>query len=254
MAGFKTHVTTSSLLGIGYGAVAHVQYQVPIGVSCLSAALCGVSGMLPDLDSDSGRPLRETIGFTASVVPMLLIHRLVMQGWSHDSIALAGIGVYAAIRFGMTPLLKMLTVHRGMFHSLPACLIAGEITYLICESETVPMRLFKAGAVMAGFMSHLLLDEIWSVDLRHGLPRLKSSFGTAIKFWGDAWGPNLFTYSLVGLLGFMVVQNPDGTGGWQQRLFDQQQQMAAPESPEDRPLEHVAGRDESIDQYGRPQR
>ena len=251
MAGFTTHVTTSSLLGIGYGTVAHMQYHVPIEVSCLSAALCAVSGMLPDLDSDSGRPLRETIGFTASVVPMLLIHRLIMQGWTQDCLALPGIGVYVVIRFGMTPLLKMLTVHRGMFHSLPACLIAGELTYLICESETVPMRLFKAGAVMAGFMSHLLLDEIWSVDLRGGIPRLKSSFGTAIKFWGEAMGPNLFTYSLVGLLSWMVVQNPDGAGGWQQHLFDNQDQMAA---PEDRPLEHVAGRDDGLDEFGRPKR
>ena len=117
MAGFTTHVTTSSLLGIGYGTVAHMQYHVPIEVSCLSAALCAVSGMLPDLDSDSGRPLRETIGFTASVVPMLLIHRLIMQGWTHDSIALAGIGVYAAVSWAQALRHRDAVAYAAIFHT-----------------------------------------------------------------------------------------------------------------------------------------
>ena len=46
-----------------------------------------------------------------------------------------------------------------------------------------------ATAVILGFLSHLLLDEMFSVDLRG--TRIKRSFGTAMKFWapvalGDA--------------------------------------------------------------------
>ena len=68
------------------------------------------------------------------------------------------------------------------------------------------MRAFNAGAVMLGFASHLVLDEIWSIDFRH--LRLKSSFGTAIKFWGDCWWSNLATYLNVVILALMIFEDP----------------------------------------------
>ena len=43
MAGFKTHITTSTVLGIGYGAGAHVLYNVPLPTCALAAGLCSVS-------------------------------------------------------------------------------------------------------------------------------------------------------------------------------------------------------------------
>lgn len=232
MAGFTTHVTTSTVLGIGYGAGAYYFYGVPLPTAGLAAALCSASGMLPDLDSDSGRPLREMITFTASVVPMLLIHRFEAWGMSHDAIAFAGIAVYCLVRFGMAAVLKRLTVHRGMFHSLPAALIAGELAFLLCESDTLEIRYFKAGAVLLGFMSHLILDEIWSVQFRWGMVRLKSSSGTAVKLWGDALGPNLATYALVGILTFLAVNDPI----WMNRAGENWQPVAGQ-------AEHIAGRE-----------
>src|SRR5688500_4290560 len=50
MAGFKTHITTSTVLGVGYGVGAHMLYGVPIPTCALAAGLCSVSGMLPDID------------------------------------------------------------------------------------------------------------------------------------------------------------------------------------------------------------
>jgi hypothetical protein len=60
MAGFRTHVTTSSVLGVAYGAGAWYLYDVPAPTCVLACGLCGVSGMLPDLDSGPGVPLRES--------------------------------------------------------------------------------------------------------------------------------------------------------------------------------------------------
>ncbi|MEA1949803.1 MAG: metal-dependent hydrolase, partial [Planctomycetota bacterium] len=59
MAGFRTHITVSSLAGVGYGAGAHLLFDMPVPTCLLAGGLCGVAGMLPDIDSDSGRPLRE---------------------------------------------------------------------------------------------------------------------------------------------------------------------------------------------------
>ena len=75
MAGFKMHIGTSSVLGVAYGAAGWHFYDVPWPTAVLAGGLCGVSGMLPDLDSGPGVPLRESVAFAAAVVPMLLVHR-----------------------------------------------------------------------------------------------------------------------------------------------------------------------------------
>lgn len=206
MAGFKTHITTSSLLGVAYGAGAAIGYDVPIPACALAAGLCGVSGMLPDLDSGPGVPLRESISFAAAVVPMLMIERFKQMGMAPETMVLAGGLLYLFIRFGVGRLLRKATVHRGMFHSIPALVIVGELAFLICAHENPWMRAFNAGAVMIGFASHLILDEIWSIDFRHF--RLKSSFGTAIKFWCECWWANLATYANLVILAVLIMGDP----------------------------------------------
>jgi hypothetical protein len=206
MAGFKTHITVSSALGAAYGATAAVMYDVPWPACVLAGGLCGVSGMLPDLDSGPGRPLRESLSFAAAVVPLLMLRRLRHLGLEPETMVLIGACVYLLIRFGVGRLMTSITVHRGMFHSVPALAIVGELTYLICDHESEAMRLFNVGAVMIGFGSHLVLDEIWSIDFRR--LRLKSSWGTAIKFWGDCWWSNLATYANTIILAMMIMQDP----------------------------------------------
>jgi hypothetical protein len=208
MAGFKTHIGTSTVLGIGYAAGASTLYHLPLPTCILAGGLCSVSGMLPDLDSGPGRPLRESMAFAAAVVPMMCVDRFKAMGMSLESIILAGGAMYLLIRFGMAALLRRYTVHRGMFHSLPAAAIATEVAFLVFGSERLDLRYFVAGGVLLGFMSHLILDEIWSIDFSGGRFRLKSSSGTAMKFWGDSMGPNLLTYALVAILTFTALKDP----------------------------------------------
>ncbi|MBI3465655.1 MAG: metal-dependent hydrolase [Planctomycetes bacterium] len=206
MADFKTHVSTSGVLGIAYASTAHLLFDVPLPTCVLAGGLCGVAGMLPDLDSGPGVPLRESINFTSAVVPMLMIDRFRHYGMSPESMALAGAGIYLTIRFVVGKLLRWYTVHRGMFHSIPAMLIAGLIAFLVCASGNLEMRLFKACGVMLGFLSHLVLDEIYSVDVR-GL-RLKHSFGTAVKLWSDSLWANFSTYAKLAILTVAALSDP----------------------------------------------
>jgi hypothetical protein len=209
MAGFKTHITTSTVIGIAGGAASCVYFDVPVETSILAGGLCGVAGMMPDLDSGPGRPLRESLAFAAAVVPMMCVDRFKQAGMSLETIILVGGAMYLIIRFGLAALLRRYTVHRGMFHSIPAALIAGDVTFIAFGSERLDLRFFVAGAVVVGFMSHLILDEIWSIDFHRGLPRLKSSFGTAIKFWGDSTWANISTYAKVVVLTFVVVNDQE---------------------------------------------
>jgi membrane-bound metal-dependent hydrolase YbcI (DUF457 family) len=207
MAGFKTHITVSSLLGVGYGGAAYFMYGVPWPTCALAGGLCGVSGMLPDIDSDSSTPQRESMAFASAVVPMMMLHRFLHWGMSHEQILLAGAAVYLAIRFGAAALLRMYTVHRGMFHSLPAALVFGEVAYLLASGDTLPLRLYTAAAVTIGYLSHLVLDEIYSVEWGHGL-HLKKSFGTALKLFGDGAWSNVSCYAKLLFLSAIILYEP----------------------------------------------
>ncbi|MBN1395175.1 MAG: metal-dependent hydrolase [Pirellulales bacterium] len=207
MAGFKTHITASSLMGIGYGGAAFFMYDVPWPACLLAGGLCGVSGMLPDIDSDSGTPLRESMAFAAAVVPMMMLHRFQQWGLSNEMMVLAGAGVYLLVRFGGAALLRKYTVHRGMFHSLPAALVFGEIVYLLASGDEMA-RLYKAGGVVLGYVTHLLLDELYSIEWRHGRLRLKKSFGTAMKIFGRGWWSNVSVYAKLALLAAVILWEP----------------------------------------------
>ncbi len=59
-------------------------------------------------------------------------------------------------------------------------------------------------AVIVGFFSHLLLDEICSVDLRGA--RVNKAFGTAIKLWAPNPWTTLLMYALLSYLAWRVIQ------------------------------------------------
>ena len=208
MADFKTHIGTSTVIGIGYGATGYYYLGLPPATCGLAAGLCSVAGMLPDLDSDSGVPVRETVSFAAAIVPMLMIDRFTSLGMTHESIALAGAVIYLVVRFGIGGLFKRYTVHRGMWHSIPAALTASLLAFLACSCEDINARLFKASAVGIGFVSHLLLDELWSVSFKWFFPRLKKSSGTAFKLWGDNRWANFSAYAKLILLIVLALGDP----------------------------------------------
>jgi len=82
------------------------------------------------------------------------------------------------------------------------------LAFMVCSCEDMTMRLFETGAVVLGFMSHLVLDEIWSVQVQQGRVRLKKSSGTALKFWGrNLWG-NISVYAKLLILIFLAVGDP----------------------------------------------
>jgi hypothetical protein len=206
MANFRTHITVSTVAGLGYGTAAYVWYDVPAPVCLLAGGLCGVSGMLPDLDSGPGVPLRESLAFAAAVVSTMLADRFLNFGWTMESVILAGALVYLVIRFGAAELLKRYTVHRGMFHSIPAAIIFGEIAYLLASGD-LSIRLYKAGAVLLGYLIHLALDELYSVDFARGRMQIKKSFGSAIKLFGNKLWPNVSAYGKLALFTFLAMKD-----------------------------------------------
>jgi membrane-bound metal-dependent hydrolase YbcI (DUF457 family) len=206
MADFKTHMTVSSVTGAVL-SVAGYRANLPLDSCLVAGCLCSVSGMLPDLDSNSGRPLREATAMGAAVVPMLMVDRLQRLELTHDTMVLIAILTYITIRFFLAEMFRRFTVHRGMWHSLPAAAICGMVAFLVISNEDLGIRCYKTAAVVLGFLSHLILDEVWSVDFRQGTYRFKQSFGTALKLWGNNRKSNLMTYAKLLIISALVYQD-----------------------------------------------
>ncbi len=216
------------MVGIGYGFWGVATQSMTIENGILAGGLCSVSGMLPDLDSDSGIPLRETSMFAAAVIPMLMINRFRDLGLEHEAMALAAMLIYISIRFIAVEFFKRYTVHRGMWHSLPAAASVGILAYLIMPCESEAARIYKSGAVTLGFLVHLTMDEIWSIDMRHGF-RLKKSFGTALKFFGSSTLANISVYGKLIILMYLALGDHDITDRVRQRTRFDQPYIAQPQ-------------------------
>ncbi|MEW4488641.1 metal-dependent hydrolase [Thalassoglobus sp. JC818] len=210
MASFKEHVGFSGLLGVGYGLAATFMFGFQPTQAALAGYLAGVGGMLPDLDSPTGKPGQEIFSLTAAVVPLVLIgYVLKWAGLPTDTetVMLTLLLMYFAIRYGGSWLVAKLCVHRGMFHSIPAMLISAEATYLFYPSDELSVKILMSGAVTIGFFSHLLLDEIYSVGWSGPVPKLKKSFGTALKLYGTKFGPAAFAYALLAFMTFVTLED-----------------------------------------------
>ena len=205
MASYRGHLSFSGLLGVGYGSLALLEWGWDWGSVLMGAGLTTLGGLLPDLDSDSGVPVRELFGFSAAVVPILLFDRVNSRCQQSTELTLVVLAaIYLFIRYVLSYIFKHFTVHRGMFHSIPALLIAGLATYLLYPSGNARMRLFLSGAVMIGFLSHLVLDEIYSVDLMGAHLRLNKYAGSALKFFSKSWAATLTTYLFLALLAWCI--------------------------------------------------
>ncbi len=200
MPGFESHITTSSALGLSIGAIGYSQ-GMPLTSSVIAAGLCSLGGMLPDMDGDTGIPVRETFAMAAAAVTVMMTELFRTWGFDREMIVIAAGAVYLLTRFGVGGLFKAYTVHRGMWHSIPAAFSAGLVVFLICSYQDLAPRLFKSGAIVLGFLSHLVLDELHSFEVREGRLRVKSSLGTALKFWTtNGWWPNVSTYGKMAIL------------------------------------------------------
>jgi membrane-bound metal-dependent hydrolase YbcI (DUF457 family) len=215
MASYKGHLAFSASLGFVYGGLARSQLDFDPATAILGAGLTTVGGLMPDLDSDSGVPVRELFSLAAVLVPLLLWRRLIDAHLSDEEMLVFLGGTYATIRFGLSKLFKHLSVHRGMYHSVPAMLIAGLIVYLSYHSPSPRNRLFLAAGVMIGFLSHLVLDELCSVDFQGLTVKLNKYAGSAVKFISPSVIGTATCYLiLLGLSYLAVLDYEKQTGTW----------------------------------------
>lgn len=210
MGNYRQHLTASSFLGAVFAWGAHALAGLHWLYGSVAALLATVAGLLPDLDHPTGVEMRGVTGTLGVLAGLVVWHHV---GESHPGLAFEAhlwsvVLAYFFVRYGLRHTLSRLMVHRGISHSLPACAVWGCLTYLYYPSPHHVLRAWMAAAVAAGFLSHLVLDEVFSVDIAGN--RLKRSFGTALKFWAPSAASTLAIYSLLFLLARQVVDTWPG--------------------------------------------
>ena len=217
MADFRTHlIVGTAASGIGAGAL--------LSIGLLSAAhapacfaLGAIGALLPDVDLDHSIPARVAFSLVALAGAFALVLALAPR-WSLAELALAGAAAWVVLRHGVFGTINRWTVHRGLVHSLPAAAAFALATVLAAQrlyGLPVEAAWLAGGFLGAGFVVHLLLDEIYSVDLLGR--RLKRSFGTALSFGDPRNLPG--TLALYALAGGLYWLCPPA-GGLGQRLLD----------------------------------
>jgi membrane-bound metal-dependent hydrolase YbcI (DUF457 family) len=206
MASYRGHLTVSAALGCAYGGLGLWQGQLDWGPAVLGAGLTTLGGLLPDLDSDSSVPARELFSLAAAITPLLLIQRVSRLGLSMEQTIVVLAGIYFFIRYGIRWLFEKLTVHRGMFHSIPGMLIAGLLVFLIYHSPDNRLRVYLAGGVMLGFLSHLVLDQLYGIDLLGSRYHPSRHAGPPLKLLSASWTGTLTAYALLFVFGYTAYQ------------------------------------------------
>jgi hypothetical protein len=181
MANFNTHLMGAAAVS-GIAATGLVMSGVVTHQAVVSYFILGViGGLLPDIDSPYSIPIRITFNVLALIAGFIVVFTF-SQRFSLAELVILWIGCYALVRYGVFSLFTHFTAHRGLIHSIPAGIASGLLSTLLAY------HLFGASALHAwncglfvalGFLVHLLLDEIYSVNLL-GM-ELKSSFGSALS-------------------------------------------------------------------------
>lgn len=181
MADFRTHLGVAAA---GGAALAHGGWQAALWDPWQGAvvlALVTFGGILPDIDADRSRAIR--LVFNLLAVPVAVAGALSLQArLTPGALMLACGGLYLAVRHLAGPLFSRFTVHRGLWHSLLAaalCGLAGTALSFRLLEQPAETAWLHGLALSLGFVIHLALDELFSVDLTGA--RIKRSFGTALK-------------------------------------------------------------------------
>ncbi|MFG6668771.1 metal-dependent hydrolase [Halomonas sp. HNIBRBA4712] len=209
MANFRTHITVAAAGGtlFAYGGY-HAQWWSP-AQAVVMVLLVAFGGILPDIDADRSKSIR--LIFNLLSVPSLVIGVLLLEPWlAPGALLVACGGIYFSVRYLASILFSKLTVHRGIWHSLLAgalCASAGAALSYHALLQPAWIAWSHGASLLVGFLIHLGLDELFSVDLEGA--RLKRSFGTALKL-GDSRRPVSNLLMLIALLTLMPWVPPWG--------------------------------------------
>jgi len=205
MANFATHFNVAAVVG---GLSATGAYYVNLASKEEATAYfvaTVIGGILPDIDSDHSTPIRIMQYILANLISFFVLFNFIGKYPILNLLLIWGAS-YSLVLGGFW-LFKKFTSHRGMFHSIPAGGIfwfgSSLVLYYLLQYPIMESWYFGM-FVFIGYITHLTLDEIYSVDVK-GV-RMKKSFGTALKFFDKDTKSVLLFYVVLIALFFAMPQ------------------------------------------------
>jgi len=181
MANFPTHIGVGTVV-CGALATATLATDLVTPKDVVAITLAGVLGsVLPDIDLKDSRPSRAMFAGLAIFFSFAVLFS-VESRYSIAEMLILWLGTLVLVRFVAGNLFYRFSYHRGIWHSLLAAAFSSFLTaaifyWMLGRDEAVSW--FAALFMLVGFLTHLTLDEIYSVDVMD--TRIKASFGTALK-------------------------------------------------------------------------
>ncbi|MEA2049998.1 MAG: metal-dependent hydrolase [Campylobacterota bacterium] len=202
MASFEQHVSGAVITS---GVVVTPLYSAGIVDMNQSLALLAfgiIGGVLPDMDSDNSRPVQISFRILSIFLPLIAVLSL-----ANSQSVLSILGFWAVssliLHFVVFRSFLNMTVHRGVFHSVPMGLLLGYLFIVLFRDIMKYDELFAVLCgifVFIGFIVHLLMDELISLNAL-GLS-IKKSFGTALKFYdkNNLYGTGIIYLAILALI------------------------------------------------------
>lgn len=181
MADFNTHIFTATTVGAIYATVATKSLTLGTEPALLLATMSAVGGVLPDIDLKDSTPSKALFLVLGALAALLVMMHKATSFSVLELLIIGGV-LFIAVRYVLWALFHKLTVHRGSLHSLAASIMFGMCAVVLCHIgfNADPILCWLSGiGVLLGSITHLVLDEIYSVDFS-GV-RFKRSFGSALK-------------------------------------------------------------------------
>jgi LexA-binding, inner membrane-associated putative hydrolase len=181
MANFPTHIAVGTVVS---GALATVTLAADVVApeNLVAVTLAGVLGsVLPDIDLKDSRPSRAMFAGLGVFFAFAVLFSL-QQKYSVIEMIILWLGTLVLIRYVAQTFFHRLSAHRGIWHSILAslfCACATATVYTSVLGRPAGVAWLAAGFMIIGYLTHLILDELYSVDVMD--TRLKASFGTALK-------------------------------------------------------------------------
>ena len=199
MAEFKTHLAGGIISGAGFSAAGLLTSSLTVTQAGAVFTIGAFAGLLPDLDSDTGKPLTFLFQLISVITPCIFFFTAAKYGGNSPEFLICYFTLsYLFINYIVCSLIKKMTVHRGMMHSIPFALLCGGAGYLLFSKSGGQIALIGGAAALFGCLLHLILDELNSFKLKYGfIPLLKKSSGTALKFKSSSFSTTLFMYTIL---------------------------------------------------------
>jgi hypothetical protein len=181
MANFTTHIAFGTVAAGGLATLT-LAADVVSPENVVAVTLAGVIGsVLPDIDLKDSRPSRALFAGLGIFFSFAVLFTYAMK-FSIAELWIIWLGSLVAVRYGIHYAFHRLAVHRGIWHSISAGLFASLASAIVFKhilERPDGVAWLAAGFTFVGYILHLVLDEMYSVDVMD--TRVKASFGTALK-------------------------------------------------------------------------